>query len=49
VVKAAVGERLGDRLVGIGQLDVLADEGDPHRPAGRVGSPDELLPVGEVG
>ena len=49
VVPAAVLERLDDRLVGVLELHVLADQRDPDGPLGLVGAPAEGLPVGEVG
>ena len=36
VVEAGVLEALDDRQVGVGQLDVLADQPDPHRLGGRL-------------
>src|SRR5690606_9077752 len=48
-VDAGVGERLGQGLVGLGELDVLADHGDAHRALRvRLGF-DESIPDGEVG
>ena len=41
-------ERLGDRQVGIGQLDVLADEGDLERRLGRLDPLDEGAPAGQI-
>ena len=49
VVPAPVLERFDHRLVGVLQLHVLADEGDPDGPLGGVGPSAEVLPVGEVG
>ena len=49
VVPAAVLERLDHRLVGVLELDVLADQRDPDGAVGGVGAPAELLPVGEIG
>ena len=49
VVDAAVLERLDHRLVGVLELHVLADEGDPGHALAGVGSLHELIPLGEVG
>ncbi len=46
---AAVTQRLGDGLVGVLELDVLADERDPHGPHGPLGAQDHFLPFREVG
>ncbi len=46
---AAVLERLGHREVGVGEVDVLADQADAHRLGGRLDPRDQLPPVGEVG
>ena len=46
---AGVLERLGDRQVGVGQLDVLADEGDLELRLGALDPLDEVAPVREVG
>ena len=43
-----VAERLGDRQVGVGQLDVLADEGDLEDRLGRLDPVDERPPRVEV-
>ena len=51
VVQAGVAQRLDDRQVGVGQLDVLADQGDADlvRPGlDRAHPADDLAPVGEV-
>ncbi len=37
-------QRFGDRQVGVLELDVLADERDPHRAAAAPGALDRLLP-----
>ncbi len=42
-------ERLDHRLVGVGELHVLADQGDPHLALGGVGAAHHRLPLGEVG
>ena len=42
-------ERLDHRLVGVGELHVLADEGDPHLARGGVGAAHHRLPLGQVG
>ena len=42
-------ERLDHRLVGVGQLHVLADQGDLHLALGGVGAPHHRLPLGQVG
>ena len=44
-----VAERLGDRQVGVGQLDVLADEGDLEDRLRRLDPVDERAPRVEVG
>ena len=49
MVVAAVAQRFGDRLVGVGELDVLAYQSDPDRLFGVVGPTDELVPLGKVG
>ena len=49
VVEAAVLERLDHRLVGVGELHVLADQGDPHLALGGVGAAHHRLPLGQVG
>ena len=49
MVEAAVLERLDHRLVGIGELHVLADQGDPHLALGGVGAANHRLPLGQVG
>ena len=38
-----------DRLVGVRELNVLADQGDADRLLGGVGAADELVPFGKVG
>ena len=43
-VKPRVAQRLDDRQVGVLELDVLADERDPHRLVGRVGALDDRAP-----
>ena len=43
-----VAERLGDREVGVGQLDVLADEGDLDDRLGRLDPGDQRAPRVEV-
>ena len=48
VVDRRVLERLDDGEVGVLELDVLADEADPHRPGGLCGAFDRLLPALEV-
>ena len=46
---AAVPQRLDDRQVGVGQLDVLADDGD-RDPLPRAADPvDQIAPLGQVG
>ena len=45
VVDAGVPQRLGDRQVGVVELDVLADERDPHRRARRRGPVDDRSPA----
>ena len=42
---AAVGQRLGDRLVGVLELGVLADDRDPHLALGVVDAVDHVLPL----
>src|SRR6476469_503804 len=49
VVEAAVLERLDHRLVSVGELDVLANDGDLHLAGRAVGPPHHLLPLGQVG
>ena len=44
-----VPERLGDREVGVGQLDVLADQGDLERRLGRLDPLDQRAPPVQVG
>ncbi len=44
VVVAAVAERLDDRQVGVGQVDVLADQADAHRALGGARPVDDLSP-----
>ena len=46
---AAVLQRLDDRQVRVGQVDVLADETDVHLLVGRAHALDERAPLGEVG
>ena len=46
---AAVLQRLDHREVGVGQVDVLADQADAHRLGGGLDPRDERAPVGEVG
>ena len=41
-------ERLDHRLVGVGELHVLADQGDPHPALGGVGTAHHRLPLGQV-
>ena len=41
-------ERLDDRQVGVGKLDVLADQADAHRLGGRLDPRHDLLPRREV-
>ena len=48
VVVATVAERLDHRLVGVGELHVLADQGDPNRPLAGVGAPHQLLPLPQL-
>ena len=48
VMEAAVLERLDHREVGVGQIDVLADEADPHRPHRCLDAVDEGLPRRQV-
>ena len=42
-------ERLDHRLVGVGELHVLADQGDPHLAGGGVGAAHHRLPLAQVG
>ncbi len=44
-----VAERLGHRQVCVGQLDVLADEGDLEARLGRLDPLDQRAPAGEIG
>ena len=44
VVEAGVAERLDHRQVGVGQVDVLADDPDPHRSDGGVDLVDQRAP-----
>ena len=46
---AGVAQRLGHRQVGVGQLDVLADERDLELRLGALDALDELAPGGQVG
>ena len=48
VVEGGVLERLDDRQVGVGQLDVLADQPDAHRLRGGLDLRDDLLPRRQV-
>ena len=48
MVKATVLERLDHRLVGVGELHVLADQGDPHLALGGVGATHHRLPLDQV-
>ena len=48
VVEAAGAHRLGDREVGVGQVDVLADQGDLDVVLGVVHPAQQLVPVGPV-
>ena len=48
-VDAGVLERLDQRLVGFGQVDVLADEGDLHRMLGMFERVDQAFPHRQVG
>ena len=48
VVEAARAQRLGDREVGVGQVDVLADERDLDLVLGLVDPLEEQVPVGPV-
>ena len=48
VVEPGVLEALDHRQIGVGQLDVLADEADSHGRGGRLDLGDELFPVGQV-
>ena len=48
VVEAARAQRLGDREVGVGQVDVLADERDLDLVLGLVHALEEEVPVGPV-
>ena len=43
-----MGQRLGDRLVGVLELGVLADDRDPHLALGVVDAVDDVLPLREV-
>ena len=49
VMEAGVPERLGDREVGVGQADVLADDPDPTRVGRRLDPADQRLPVLQIG
>src|SRR5205085_12075065 len=49
VVISAVVERLDDRLVGVLELNVLADQRDPHGALAGVGIANQLLPLPELG
>ena len=49
VVQRRVLQRLGDADVGIGQLGVLADDGDLQLRPRRADARHQLLPVGQVG
>ena len=44
----AVAQRLDHRQVGVGEVDVLADEADANRAGGRLDPLDERLPGGQV-
>ena len=48
VVEAGVAQRLDHRQIGVGQVDVLADDADADGPDGGVDLADQTLPVGEV-
>jgi hypothetical protein len=45
---AAMGQRLGDRLVGVLQLGVLADDGDAHLAVGVVDAVGHVLPPVQI-
>ena len=49
VVEAGVAQRLGDRQVGVLELDVLADERDPDRLGRRVDALGQALPARQLG
>ena len=49
VVETGVAQGLHHREVGVGQVDVLADEPDPHGLGGGVDQLDERGPTGQVG
>ena len=48
VVDPAVVQRLHHREVGVAEVHVLPDDGDPHRVGRGTDPPDELLPLAEV-
>ncbi len=48
VVEAGVAQRLDHREIGVGQVDVLADDADPDRADGRGHLVDQALPPGQV-
>jgi hypothetical protein len=48
-VDAGMHQRLGQRLVGFGQVDVLADEGDVHFVLRMFEGVDQVLPDRQVG
>ena len=49
VPEAGMGQRLEHAHVGVGQLDVLADDGDPHRPPRPADLLDEIPPLAQIG
>ena len=44
VVEPGVAERLDHRQIGVGKVDVLADDPDPHRSDGGVDLADQVAP-----
>ena len=49
VGEPAMGHRLGQRLIAVGKMGVLADDGDRHPPFGPVDQIDDVIPAVEVG
>ena len=49
VLEARVAQRLGHRQVGILELDILADDRDPHRLRGRRGAIEQRAPARQLG
>ena len=48
VPEPARSQCLGDREIGVGQVDVLADQGNPHRLLRFVHPPQQVVPLGPV-